>query len=290
MTARVLAAALCVLTLACVELGDRQPPSYRTVASAREATDEDRLTITVDLPVGEFRLTPAEGSTLYRANLVYDEVRFRPISEYDKASRHLRVGVDAHGVKGKLDLDPGSGQRLELTVSRSIPVSLAFKLGVADSEIELGDLSLERLELTNGAGRTTVAFSAPNRVSCSHVSLTVGAADLEVTGLGNARCERTTLKAGVGDVTLDFTGQWDPDQSAQVEVKLGVGDLTLRFPRGLGVAIEIERFLASVEAPRLVRDGNRLVSENFDSATNKVSLNIKTALGDIRVVWVDEGQ
>jgi hypothetical protein len=286
-TLRPLVAALFLPTLACGELGERQPPSFRTVASARELNSETSLTVNVEFQSGRFQLTPAQESTLYRTKLVYDESRFEPVNRYRAADQLLEIGTDGSNLRGDVDLDPESGQFLDLALSPAVPVSVSLRLGVVNAAIELGGLSLERIDLKIGASQTTVGFDAPNRVRCSDFSLTTGAADLRVVGLGNARCDRVTVTGGVGDVTLDFTGDWQADQSSRVDVKLGVGALTLRFPKGLGVEIELGRLLASFEALGLVRIGDRFVSEDYDTATNRVRLAIKTAFGDIRVVWVE---
>jgi predicted membrane protein len=114
----------------------------------------------------------------------------------------------------------------------------------------------------------------------------VGAAELSVTGLGNARCARISVTGGVGQVELDFTGSWLPASATDVEVTIGLGTLTLRFPEGLGVAIDVDRFLASFEDRGFARRGSRYVSAGFDEAGARIEMHLKAVFGDVNVEWV----
>lgn len=282
-----LIAAVAAAAVACGDTRDRQPPSLRTLAAARMAAEEDALSATVKFGGGHLRAGPAAEGMLYGTRLVFDETRFRPIHTYDAHAQHLEIGIDARRATRGLSRDGASLQELDLAVSPDVPASLVFELGMAGANIQLGGISLWRLELVSSAGESSVAFDAPNQIRCSELSVKAGAAELRVTGLGNARCQSIELKGGVGDVTLDFTGDWMAGESTSAEVKLGIGALVLRFPPDLGVEIEVDRFVASIEAPGMVRQNNRLVSENYERADSRLMLSIATAFGDIKVVWVE---
>ena len=62
--------------------------------------------------------------------------------------------------------------------------------------------------------------------------------------------------------------------------------MKLRFPSHLGVALSLNRFLASFDASGFVKRGDTYYSENYDSAVARLDLNIEAAIGDIEVVWV----
>src|SRR5256885_7643079 len=113
-----------------------------------------------------------------------------------------------------------------------------------------------------------------------------GAAAFTASGLGNARCERIELKGGVGALTLDFGGAWDGDVDTHASVEMGLGQLKLRVPRELGVAIHVEKFLASVDAADFVKRGSTYYSRNYESAGKKLEIDVNAALGDIKVEWI----
>jgi hypothetical protein len=72
---------------------------------------------------------------------------------------------------------------------------------------------------------------------------------------------------------------------------MGLGQLTLLVPRGLGVQVRKDGFLASFDSEGLVKRGNVYYSENFEKAGNRVFFNIDAAFGAIRIVWVEpEGE
>jgi hypothetical protein len=161
-------------------------------------------------------------------------------------------------------------------------------LEAAEAEIELGDLSLTSVEINSGAAHAWVDFSQPNRIECSELALKTGAAELRVESLGNSRCAQIHFTGGVGDVTLDFTGDWSGETAVyKAGLKLGLGQLTLRLPRDLGVAIEVDRFLASFDRTGFNRVGSSYLSREYDSADIKLHIALRAVLGDIDVEWIE---
>ena len=98
-------------------------------------------------------------------------------------------------------------------------------------------------------------------------------------------CETIKVAGGVGGVTLDFNGSWRVNST--VDIDMGLGSLELRVPRGLGVSVTKKGVLASFDSQELVKRGNTFYSENWDTATNRVTFTIDAALGSIRMVWVE---
>ncbi|HUP88919.1 MAG TPA: LiaF domain-containing protein, partial [Longimicrobiales bacterium] len=135
-----------------------------------------------------------------------------------------------------------------------------------------------------GASESQINVSKLNPEKCTSLKMEVGAADFEASGLGNLNCDNVDLDGGVGDVTLDFNGAWRGN--TDVSIDMGLGSLTLRLPRGLGVFIKKQGFLSSFDSEGLVKRGGNYYSENYENASNKISINIDAAFGSIRIVWV----
>ena len=176
-------------------------------------------------------------------------------------------------------------QSATVAFSPSTELDLAVNLGAVDADVELGGLRLASLDLQTGASRTVVRFSQPNATRCRSAELTAGAAEVSVVGLGNSRCDRIVFEGGMGSVTLDFGGAWT--SSAQVSVRMAMGELTLRLPRRLGVRITMDKFLSSFEPAGLVRQGNSFTTPGYDRADRTLDLEVTTAVGGVRVEWVD---
>src|SRR5690606_7258448 len=136
-----------------------------------------------------------------------------------------------------------------------------------------------------GASRTMLRVSSPNVQECERLEIEVGAARFEAQGIGNLNTSHLTLQGGVGEVVLDFTGEWQQDLDANIE--MGLGSLTLRVPVCLGVRIVKDGLLASFDSQRLTKRVYVYYSEDWETAEHKLSLEVDAALGSIRVEWVD---
>jgi predicted membrane protein len=104
-------------------------------------------------------------------------------------------------------------------------------------------------------------------------------------GLGNSRCDAIRFEGGMGSVTLDFSGRWTT--STQVAVRMRVGELTLRLPRSIGVRLTLDKFLASFRPVGLTARGTSYLSPNYAGAARHLDIDLTTAVGAIKVEWVD---
>lgn len=258
-----------------------QAQDWRTVGSRRQLAGEDRVKVEVQFGAGTLELEPAEPGTLYRSSMRYDAELFRPIQEYRPGL--LRLGID--GLREGVKRDIREGGRLAVALTPDVPLDLDLKFGAVEATLELGGMRLRNVALRTGASESRVNFSKANPIRMDHLSIEVGAAELRVTGLANANIESLTVKGGVGDVQLDFTGRWRGDTTAKIE--LGLGALTLVLPRDVGVRVTKTSFLMGFDSQGLVKRGNAYYSTNWDSAQNKLTLDISGAFGSIDVQWAD---
>ncbi len=256
--------------------------NWRTVSSARQTQgNESALDVNVEYGAGRLRLSAAEQPFLYRLEARYDSDRFTPIMQYNADAGRLRVGMEGRGrTRGG-----GEQARMAVSLSRDVPMELKLQFGAGEADLDLGGLSLRNLQVSTGASETRISFDQPNRLPAEHVRFEAGAASLRVNGLGNARAARYSFQGGVGETTLDFSGDWN--RSATASAELGIGSLTLRFPRNLGVRITKSSFLTSFDSSGMVKRGNAFYSRNWQTAPHKLSLDVSAALGSIQVEWTD---
>jgi hypothetical protein len=260
--------------------------TLRTLSSARQLHGETSLIVDVTYAVGELRLEPASSGDLYRMELRYDEEKFAPVREYDADAGVLRLGL--RSLRGHTTLGRGRNRdtpSLDVALTPEIPLTLRIEVGAAQADVEFGGLELRRLAYKTGASESHVRFSRPNPVDCDALTFEVGAAEFNAVGLGNANCRRMGFHGGVGDVTLDFGGEWR--NSAEATVKIGIGELKLMLPRDLGVAITLNRFLASFDHDGFTKRSGVYYSDNYASARYRLNLNVDAAFGGIEVHWVD---
>lgn len=260
--------------------------SYRTLVESRRLDQRDGLRVDVEFAVGRFRLGAAEGPQLYRVGLTYLDDRFDPEVEYDPETARLRVDLSGReeGVTVK-HLDENR-QRLDLMLAPEVPLDLDLKFGAVEADLELGGLTLRSARMATGASQTTVRFSAPNRAACDDLTLQVGAAEFEVIGLGNSRCRTVALKGGVGEITLDFSGEWPEGAEMRVTASVGLGSVRLRVPEHVGMRLNVDRFLASLSLDGFEKRGSAYYSAGYDRAPAKLIVDVNAAFGSIEVDWI----
>ncbi len=259
-----------------------QAQNRRTVTMSRQVEDEQDLEVNVRYGAGRFSVGPAESGVLYHMQIEYDEDVFRPIAEYQDGS--LQIGTESLGRHFWFGRDRGAGE-MELALSRDVAMDLNMDFGAVRADIDLGGIRLTRLEINTGASQTLIDISEPNRETMSRASMDVGAAEFTVLNLGNLNAEVIEIDAGIGEIDLDFSGDWRQD--TRVSIDMGIGSLVLRFPRGLGVRLVKNTFLTSLDSEGLVKRGDAYYSLDYDDAEYQITVDVDAAFGSIRVAWVN---
>jgi hypothetical protein len=212
--------------------------------------------------------------------LRYDEDTFEPVARYEDGRLDLGVDGTRHNIRWRKD----DSQEMDLLLPRDVDLDLDLEFGAVRADLDLGGLRMSRVKLHTGASESRVDISEPNPLRMSTADLEVGAADFQVRNLGNLNAERITVDAGVGNVVLDFRGDWQGD--AEVSVDMGLGALELRFPEGLGVQLIKDTFLTSLDSEGLVKRGDSYYSLDWEQADHRVTVSVDAAFGSIDVVWV----
>lgn len=267
--------------------GSASAQGMRAFTTFRQLHGETRLQATLDYRAGGLRVAPGRATELYRMDASYDEERYLPTSDFDAATGAVSLGIRPAGEGGlRVVSERQLRQDANVAFSPAVDLDLDITLGAVDADLDLGGLSLTELTMQAGASQAVIRFSQPNRTRCRFVEVTAGAAEVTMLGLGNSRCDRIDFEGGMGKVMLDFDGAWT--SSAQAAVKMAMGELTLRLPRRVGVRLTLDRFLASFDPAGLVRAGNGFESPGYDRAERRLDIDVTTAVGGVRVEWVDQ--
>jgi hypothetical protein len=266
--------------------GAAQAQTMRPFATFRQMHGETRLAARLEYAAGILRVAPGRPAELYRMDLSYDQDRYEPVSSFDASSGSVVLGLRRSGEGGvRVVSRKQLNQAAAVAFSPRVDLALGLTLGAVDADLELGGLRVTQLDLKTGASRTVVRFSRPNAARCQRATISAGAAEVSVLGLGNSRCDEIEFEGGMGKVILDFAGTWT--SNARLNAKLAVGELTLRLPRQAGVRITMDKFLSSFEPAGLVRRGDEFVSSNYERSQRRLDVELTTAVGGVRVEWVD---
>lgn len=261
--------------------------AMRAFSASRPIASERFLHVTLDFAGGTLAVVPGTDGQLYGLKLRYDADHSTPVQQYDPRTGILRLGVESTGGTG---LRVSSRAQLEQTArvefSPDIPLVLYANLGAGDATLNLGNMTLTELDLRSTATRAHVDFSQPTRGVCKSATFTVAAAELDVHHLAHAGCGAIRVSGAVGAVTLSFDGAWQRD--ATLAVDLSMGGLTLRVPRGNGVRVTAERFLAPFNGDGFTRNGNTWTTPGFDQAPHKLRVELKAAMVGIEIKWIED--
>jgi hypothetical protein len=107
------------------------------------------------------------------------------------------------------------------------PISMAA--GAYSGRYEFGGLSLENLDVTDGASDVNVNFSEPNPSDMKKFSYNTGASNVTLEGLGNANFETMVFKGGAGSYRLVYDGEIKQD--AVVNIGSGISTVTIVVPK-----------------------------------------------------------
>lgn len=261
-----------------------QAQDRRTVTLSKQYRGQDSLNARVEFAAGQLILRAGQGGSLYRMELSYDPERFAPLSRVDTAGRELLLGVKSSGQAGiSVGNRNESPQDGLIELNPRAVLALDVSLGATEADLDLGGLRVGSAQIQTGASRTTLRFSAPNRVRCERLTMSVGAAEFSALQLGNSNCRSIRLDGGVGGVLVDLTGNWQEDASISLAVALG--DITLRLPRDVGVALTLDRFLSNFKPEGLMYDGRIYRSGNYATAQRKLTLALTSTVGAVKVEW-----
>ena len=100
--------------------------------------------------------------------------------------------------------------------------------------------------------------------------------------LSRLKVTRFDLNAGVGSTTVIF-----PAAAGQTRASIdgGVGLIKVRIPDGVGARVRVSSGLGSVHVShsRLERSGNEYISSDYNTAENKLDLDIRGGVGNISI-------
>lgn len=253
---------------------------WRDVTSFRQHSDESRLDVRVRYGAGTLTIEPGGTDELYRVGIHYDADTFDPITKYRNG--RLEVGVEGRGNDVKVQgVESGA---MTLALSRTLPLDVNLQFGAVEATLEMGGLRLSQLGIETGASDTKLRFSEPNPSECRALKITMGAAAFRAQGLANANCGRITAEGGVGDLTLDFSGEWRRDLEA--DITMALGSATLRVPSDVGVRVNKDTFLSGFSGSRFEKRDGAFYSDNWDSAERRLTVDLEGAFGTITVRWI----
>lgn len=264
-----------ILSAGCLPLTPAQPGETITMPlNVPYPEGTEPVTLTLNFGAAEF-YADAEGQTLLEGTVTYNVPALRP---------EVRVGANSVEVRQEARQVPlNAVNKWQVHFGTARPLVLKVNAGAYDGYWELGGIPIRELEINQGASRSTLNFTLPNPIVMEQLVLRTGAADLELAHLGNARFRHLTFQGGASSYTLDFTGQWTEDATAEIIV--GVASLRLIVPADLAVQVDVQKTLGTIQAEQgFIRDGRRYHTPAWDTGAGpRLEIVITSGLADIQL-------
>ena len=117
----------------------------------------------------------------------------------------------------------------------------------------------------------------PNVPTALRLNTGVGIANVDLSRL---QITKLDLNTGVGEATLTLPAQGQ----GRADVNGGVGATTIIIPEGMAVRIDATTGLGDLDVPDdYRRSGDVYTSPNYDTATDRMELQVKGGIGDITI-------
>ncbi len=140
-------------------------------------------------------------------------VRFGPIGSPMMAMLQVKLG--------------GVPPALRIEIPRGTPVAIAGDLHGSYAAMELGGLRIEEIDLFVESGAAAISFLGPLEAPMERLDLRGHRGSAKVSGLGHASPRTVRIAQGLGELDLDFRGDWLRDADIEIFAHLAGGTLWL---------------------------------------------------------------
>ena len=110
------------------------------------------------------------------------------------------------------------------------------------------------------------------------VDMGAGTSNLQMAGLSLTRLD---VNLGAGESTVDLNGDWVRD--LDITIDAGAGDITVRLPQDIGVRVEVEAGVGTIDAPGLTKDGDVYTNDAYGVSLVTLQVNIEAGIGRINL-------
>jgi hypothetical protein len=227
----------------------------QTKSETVELGDADSVSVEIEMGAGELDVSGGAGELL-EATFTYNVDELDPEVTYSNNILIVQHCDAKGGIGTFFDLDEYRNE-WDLRFNENVPMEMNIDLGAGRTDLVLGSLALTSLDIDAGAGEVNLDLS------------------------GSQSLNQLDYDMGAGKFTLDLTGDWQEDLDASLQG--GLGDLTLRLPADVGVRIEVDTGIGSVDASGLTKDGDTYTNDAYGESDVTMSIKIDGGVGKINL-------
>ena len=234
------------------------------------------VSLNLALGAGEINLEPGAEGALATGTVRYNVPDFKPIVTTEGDDVTIEQG-DLN-VSGIPNFDDKVINEWDLKLANE-PLNLMIKAGAYKANYELGGLSLNRLEINDGAASVNLAFSEPNAIELQSFEYSTGASEVTLESLANGNISTMTFRSGAGSYRLDFSGTLQRDLELLIES--GISRVVIVIPESVPAEVTFEGGLSDVNIFGAWEQSNSRYSQPGDGF--KIEITVKMGAGSLEL-------
>ena len=250
-----------------------------------DVSSDTSLEVMLDVDAGEVFVERGGAARSGTILLRFTRGEFRHRIDFDEEKNRLKVDLKKRSWFGKSSYDRNTRAKLEIALPQDVDMYFDAKVKAGEVLLEMGGLRLKEFCLDNLAGEVEVRFDDPNPIVMEMMDVNVKAGEMSFVSLGNARFEKADINGGVGELTVDFTG--DLLDGSMAKVDLDIGEASIYVPDGIGIRMEIGGGFSFLSHKDIDGDfykrGRVYYSEDYDEREERFALRITPGLGELNV-------
>lgn len=233
---------LALVSLACsfnVDVPASRTGETQTFPINEDAPEDTPARVEINMGGGVLNITGG-GSSLVNGSIEYNVEDWEP--KIERGSDFVRVSQERGTIPfPKIGEDFINRWNLQLG---DTPMILEIAAGAYEGNFNLSGVPITRLEVTGGASDSEIRFDTPNPEEMSVFNFQTGASNVKLIGIGNANFEEFTFTGGAGNYTLDFSGEFQRDATAEIDGALG--NMTIIVPSDVAATVSLTGSLRNV--------------------------------------------
>jgi len=234
--------------------------------------------VVLNIKACEFIVVPGRPGEPIRVEADYDTKRYKLEQKLDSDAEtawtyHLRFSYRSFlGLFGNERDHP----EVRLYLPPGVPFSLEGKVGMGESDLELGGLWITATDLDVGMGSHTLSFDRPSPQPMESFKVDASMGELHVQRLGNASPGTVSVEHSMGEMRLDLRGSWTTDST--IRAACSMGECRVTVPRD--VVVDLERVHVSLGEKRV--HGLRNLPASGEGVPT-LHLSVSQSMGELRI-------
>lgn len=233
-----------------------------------------RGTFRLDLRMGEFVIRPADDTESFAIDADYDRGKFRLIEDFSEDGEDWTYTVRFEPKMRFFNVGRVEN-RVEILVPRGRLMDIVGEIKMGESEVEIGGLWVETLDLDLGMGEHTIRASETTTAPLEAIRIEGGMGATILRDIGNASPATIRAEHSMGELRVDLGGQWSTDSTVFVSCRMGECDVD--SPSTAHLVTEQTK-IALGEKNIDPRD-----TSDLPAGAPTVRLSLKGSMGEIRI-------